>query len=297
MSEAEGANVEAGVGAMTLDVGNAAPLAQPVEELSAEALVEAKAALNDIFDQIFTKQNIEMDDYLRSAISPNLTMPIEVVLQVPRVREVSTDPNVVRAVLAESSMVTLNNEVVKLNFKIEQNTVILRDIPTKTREEDVRAIFESVSNCPEITELRSDIGDTWYVTFNSEEDAKQALSGLPGCKFNDKAVKGRLKTESIKKSFYSPTYGGPNNGTPGAGGGPGPGGFFGEPGQMPVPPMPLPAGLCNQATTCRTSKMQQPQGLIWALGPSQRPRPRPTLRRRKAPWRTARFSPATTSLF
>ena len=48
---------------------------------------------------------------------------------------------------------------------------------------------------------RSDVGDTWFVTFATEDDAKTALQAITGKTFNDKPVKGRLKQESLKKSL------------------------------------------------------------------------------------------------
>lgn len=41
-----------------------------------------------------------------------------------------------------------------------------------------------------------------FVTFASEVDAKTALFAIQGCKFENKPIRARLKTESALKSFY-----------------------------------------------------------------------------------------------
>ncbi len=41
-----------------------------------------------------------------------------------------------------------------------------------------------------------------FVTFASEENAKTALAVIKDCKYNDKAIKARLKTESSVKSYF-----------------------------------------------------------------------------------------------
>ena len=207
-------------------------------DASPEAIREAKAALNDIFEQIFTKQHVETDEYLQSHMTPSLTLPIHAVLDIPRIRAVAADAAIVREVLQESKMVTVNGDLIKLNIKLEQNTVILRDIAKETNENDIRNIFEGSKGCPEIVNIRSDVGDTWFVTFATEDDAKTALQAITGKTFNDKPVKGRLKQESLKKSFFtSPTFsnvGGPPNGAGNAGG------MYAGPAPMGVPPIPLP---------------------------------------------------------
>ena len=206
-------------------------------DASPEAIREAKSALNDIFEQIFTKQHVETDEYLQSHMTPSLTLPINAVLEIPRIRAIAADAAIVREVLQESKMVTVNGDLIKLNIKLEQNTVILRDIAKETNENDIRSIFEGSKACPDVINIRSDVGDTWFVTFASEDDAKAALHAITGKTFNDKPVKGRLKQESLKKSFFSsPTFSNvsPPNGVSNAGG------MYAGPAPMGVPPIPLP---------------------------------------------------------
>ena len=183
------------------------------EYSSPEDLATMKNELSTLFEQMFTKANIEVDEYIQANISPALTIPMELVLTAPRVRKICGDVNVVRDVLSECKIVSIEDDRVKLHVKLEQNTIILRNIPQNTDDQKIKDIFESAENCPVLTGVRSDIGDTWFVTFETEDDAKAALLAIGSSKFEGQPIKGRLKTESIAKAFLSsPSYRSPGGG-------------------------------------------------------------------------------------
>ena len=70
-------------------------------------------------------------------------------------------------------------------------------------ESEVKEIF-NFEGCKTISSMRSDIGDTWFVMMDSEEDAKDTLLDLKLKKrmFRGQPVKGRLKSETVVRSFY-----------------------------------------------------------------------------------------------
>ena len=92
------------------------------------------------------------------------------------------------------------NDAIKPNVKPEQNTLILRDIPSTSSNEAIMEIFTN-ANCPVPISLRSDMNDIWYATFSSEEDAKAALV-IRKYKFGENFIKVGLKAEISQKSFY-----------------------------------------------------------------------------------------------
>lgn len=98
-------------------------------------------------------------------------------------------------------MCSLNpaKDAIKPNIKSERNTIILREIPSATEPAQVEAIFEG---CGKVASVRSDVGDTWFVTMDSEEEAVQTLLALRSKTFNNAPLKARLKSENILKSFY-----------------------------------------------------------------------------------------------
>lgn len=53
-----------------------------------------------------------------------------------------------------------------------------------------------------IKSIRSDVGDTWFVTMDSEDDALSTILALRGKTFEGKPIKARLKSENILRSFF-----------------------------------------------------------------------------------------------
>ncbi|GMF21437.1 unnamed protein product [Phytophthora lilii] len=92
-----------------------------------------------------------------------------------------------------------SKDAIKPNIKSERTTIILREIPSSTKPEEVEAIFEG---CGKVASVRSDVGDTWFVTMNTESEAVSTLLGLRSKTFNGAAIKARLKSENVLKSFY-----------------------------------------------------------------------------------------------
>ena len=130
----------------------------------------------------------------------------------------TTDERVVIKALENSTICSVEGGRVRGSLKAtNRSTLILRDIPSNTSEADVREIF-NFDSCRPISSMRSDIGDTWYVLFESEDDAKHTLAELKTLKrtFNGQVIKGRVKSETILKgsSYYTQSSAGPQIGIP-----------------------------------------------------------------------------------
>lgn len=72
-------------------------------------------------------------------------------------------------------------------------SVVLHDILSNTPEAEVCALFSGLAP---IKSLRSDIADTWFVTFESEQEAKDTINALRSRTFKGEAIKARLKFDT-----------------------------------------------------------------------------------------------------
>jgi len=97
-----------------------------------------------------------------------------------------------------------------------RTTLILRNIPSDAAETEVRALITG-DKWPKIVSLRSDVGDNWFVSFETEEHTKTALAMAKDKKFKDKSISCAIKSENLLKGLQpgapSPPQGGPINGT------------------------------------------------------------------------------------
>jgi hypothetical protein len=120
------------------------------------------------------------------------------------VKSLTQDETVLREALAGSTVVSVVDNKIKATIKASnRSTIILRDIPSETPEEEVRAVF-AFEGCKPIVSVRKDIENTWFVIMESEEDAKDTVLDIKLKKrtFRGEPVKCRVKTEAVVKSFY-----------------------------------------------------------------------------------------------
>lgn len=86
------------------------------------------------------------------------------------------------------------------SFK-ERNTVIVRDAPVTATEIEVTEAFSSEYVMPR--SVRPDVGNTWYVTFESEEQAMSALANTRDRTIAGAPIFGRLKN-AARNSMSEP---------------------------------------------------------------------------------------------
>lgn len=172
----------------------------------------------------FSKENLSQDPFLQSQMDAQMSVPISVIMKFSKMKHLTSDENVVRRALQDSSVTIVNNRI-KANIKAStRSTIILRDVPADTTEEEIREVFNYEGARP-IVSLRSDIGGTWFVNFEGEEDAKTSLLDLRMKKrtLKGESVKARIKTEQVVRSFFpvnvvpppAPIIGIPPGGFPG----------------------------------------------------------------------------------
>ena len=87
----------------------------------------------------------------------------------------------------------------------ERNTVIVRDVPDDATEAQVTEVFSSDMVVPK--SVKPDIGNTWYVTFDSEALAVAALSASRDKTIAGAPIRGRLKSELSHPNSASGTPG------------------------------------------------------------------------------------------
>lgn len=164
--------------------------------------LEGEALEEEIRRQVeyfLSREYLSTDPYLVSQMNSDMYFPITTVATLTTFK---VDLEVLVKTLRKSTLLSVNDNgtMVKPSFKIQRNTLILRDIPSSTKVEEVQGIFQG-EGCPTTTGIRPDIGDCWFVTFNSEEDALSALDFVRGRTFHDAPVKARIKSENLLRSF------------------------------------------------------------------------------------------------
>ncbi|KAI8375714.1 hypothetical protein EDC96DRAFT_305099 [Choanephora cucurbitarum] len=163
------------------------PITKPIENKT----VDLKGQL----EYYFSRQNLVNDAWLVSQMDAELYVPISLVANFKRVREWTTDIELITKTLRESSEVTVDETgtKVKPNISVQRKTVILRDVPECT-EEEIQQLLQDLK-APPTQSIKKDIGNMWYFTFENEEDALKLLLSVRGKSFKDQAIAARMKSE------------------------------------------------------------------------------------------------------
>jgi len=202
-----------------------------VQKLEGEELVNA---LRKQLEFYFSRQNLPTDAYLRSQMDARHFVSIDIIAGFRKVKSLTEDRNFLLQVMKQCKnlVVDATEKMVRPNLEVKRTTLILRDIPSTTKLEEIKKIFDD-PNCAEFTSIRPEIGDTWFVTFKNQDDCTSTAWYLnTEKKFQGKQIRCRVKSENLFRSLYWPTLPGP--------GGQKKGGYQGPPhlGKMTYPPFP-----------------------------------------------------------
>lgn len=179
---------------------------QPSSPMDHETLL---VAVKKQVEYYFSKENLERDAYLTSQMDASNSVSVAVVMKFSKMKNLlKGDESVLREALRDSVVcpVTADGRIKAAVKSGGRSTIILREIPADTPQEAVREIFNfDAMKTRNITSIRSDIENTWFVEMDSETDAKDTLLDLKLKRrtFNGESVKARLKTEVAVRSFYS----------------------------------------------------------------------------------------------
>jgi len=78
-------------------------------------------------------------------------------------------------------------------------TVVLRDIPADVSEQEIRQLFAGDN----VVRVKPDIGNTWFVTFGTEDDCLAAYEKCQLKCLRDEPLKARIKSENVVSRYAS----------------------------------------------------------------------------------------------
>lgn len=179
------------------------PLAVPQENLPqtpALSLPQLKQMLSQQLEYYFSRENLANDTYLLSQMDNDQYVPIWTVANFNQVKKLTKDIKLITEVLRESPNVQVDEEGIKVRPNHKRCIVILREIPDHTPLEEVKNLF-SGENCPRFISCEFAHNNSWYVTFESDEDAQRAYRYLREeiKEFQGKPIMARIKAKPMHR--------------------------------------------------------------------------------------------------
>ncbi|KAJ1628962.1 hypothetical protein T492DRAFT_134326 [Pavlovales sp. CCMP2436] len=172
---------------------------------------ELLAAIRKQVEYYFSRENLASDAYLVQHMNSQMFVPIAVVAGFTNMRRLTTDAELIKRALKSSTEAILDpsGTMVKPNIKVSRNTLVLREISADTTAAEITAVFDG-EGCPKPESVKSDINDTWFVAFDTEEDCMEAHMSIRNRTLKGKPLKARVKSENLLRSFYKPGEGASN---------------------------------------------------------------------------------------
>ncbi|VDD96074.1 unnamed protein product [Enterobius vermicularis] len=147
---------------------------------------QVKEQLRKQLEYYFSRENLMTDRFLRSQMDNDSYVPIQIIADFPRVKQLTNNYDLIVQVLRESPRVQVDEKGERVRAVSKRCTIILRDIPPSTDEKEVAALF---SGAPPYLRLHYGLNNSWYVIFESEEATQHAYLHLQNMKtFNNRPI-------------------------------------------------------------------------------------------------------------
>ncbi|XP_021926482.1 la-related protein 4 [Zootermopsis nevadensis] len=163
-------------------------------------LEQLKQMLSSQLEYYFSRENLANDAYLLSQMDNDQYVPIWTVANFNQVKKLTKDIKLITEVLRESPNVQVDEEGQKVRPNHKRCIVILREIPDNTPLDEVKALF-SGEGCPRLISCEFAHNNSWYVTFESDDDAQRAYRFLREevREFQGKPIMARIKAKPMNR--------------------------------------------------------------------------------------------------
>lgn len=164
-----------------------------------------RAKLKRQLEWYFSRENLTVDNYLRSQMDNDQYVPVKTVANFNMVKKMTTDLDLIVQLYRESSLVQVDEKGEKVRPVHKRCTLILREIPEGTSQEEVEQLFSS-PKCPTIVSCEYAHNNSWYINFECDEHAQLAYVYLQKevGTFKGRGIKTRIKTAPIPRVHTQP---------------------------------------------------------------------------------------------
>lgn len=190
---------------------------------------EIRLEIQKQFEYYFSSKNLLTDTYLLSQMDQEAYVPVALISQFKRIKQLTNDMDLITSVIQHSSQLQLdpltslkvrsigglNGGLItiptkKLNIKkqpdlaITNNStqrcvIIMREVSPSAQLDQIKSLFvDKEPSCPPCDQCESAGNDSWYITFSNEDNAQRALQYLKVNvqTFLDKPIRARIKAHS-----------------------------------------------------------------------------------------------------
>ncbi|KAG0265846.1 La- protein 4B [Mortierella polycephala] len=155
--------------------------------------------LREQLEWYFSARNLATDTYLVSKMTADHWVPIAVIAEFNKIKQMTNIIQDIVDALRRSSKVTVDETgtmVKAIEVDRPRTTLILRDLSEDTKQEEIETFFKS-ANYPAKFITREVVGNMWFVEFATAEDAMAMLLYTRGRHIRDVPIAARLKSNTV----------------------------------------------------------------------------------------------------
>ncbi|XP_050538415.1 la-related protein 4 isoform X2 [Daktulosphaira vitifoliae] len=170
------------------------------ETMPSQSVEQLKQLLSNQLEYYFSRENLANDAYLLSQMDNDQYVPIWTVANFNQVKKLTKDIKLITEVLRESPNVQVDDEGLKVRPNHKRCIVILREIPQTTPIEEIKGLFNGES-CPKMISCEFAHNNSWYITFENDEDAQRAFLYLREevKEFQGRPIMARIKAKPMNR--------------------------------------------------------------------------------------------------
>jgi len=163
---------------------------------------ERSEAIKRQVEYYFSRQNLLQDTFLLSKMSKDHYVDLSVIAEFKMIKQLTSDVELILKSIKDSDKVVIDEtrKCVKPAANNERTTLILRNIPSSASEDSVKSLLKTV-NVPTIVSIRADVGDNWFLSFETTEATKTAMERVKSLKWEGKQIGCAIKSESFLKGL------------------------------------------------------------------------------------------------
>lgn len=159
---------------------------------------------------LFSVEGLAQNPYIMSNMNDNGFVPMSLVVSYlyPAFPNITVSDIMEAVQSSDKVSVDADTQMIRPNVSVERKTIILRDVPEGTTEEEIRALFAGLGA---IESVKPSIASNWFsflspltcrfVVMDSEPTAVSALKSLQSKEFKGSKLHARIKNESVLLSL------------------------------------------------------------------------------------------------
>jgi len=166
-------------------------------------------AVQTRLEELLSKSNLGEDVFIQQHMNAQMYIPLATLARHHSLCILGDEVDIVSAAkeaakISDKFGIDEDGLMLRPLLKPRRNTLILHDLPENMPEEDLKALFESCPESEAFQSLKSDVNNTAFASFKTDEAAQNAALWLRSqtLQGSEAPIRASIKSEHFVRSFF-----------------------------------------------------------------------------------------------